>query len=108
MVFGNLIVFGTDRLLGCDLERYFKVRAMGFIYKLIRTRTPSYLSFITETGRSSRTNQLLVPRYYNQQCGDSLRAKGVVDWNSLPNNIRSLSSYDRFRDHCNDFEFRSS
>lgn len=94
MVFGNSIVFVTyaDRLLGFDLESYFKVRAMCFIYKLIRTRTPSYLKFITMTGRSSRTNQLVVPRYYSQQCRDSLRAKGIVDWNSLPNDIRPLTT----------------
>lgn len=98
----------TDRLLGFDLESYFRIRAMCFVFKLIRSRTPSYLDFVNESGYSSKTNQLIVPRFYTRQCKGVLMAKGIVDWNSLPNATRSLNSYVSFRDRCTLFKFGPS
>lgn len=83
----------TDRLLGFDLEKFFKVRAMCYLFKQFRSRLPQYLNFIVETGNSSRTNQLTVPRHYSQQYRNTIMVKGVVDWNSLPCAVRGLSSY---------------
>lgn len=98
----------VDRLLGFNLEKFFKIRAMCFIHKLIRTETPAYLKFITDRGRSRRTNHLVVPRHFSQNDKNTIASRGVVEWNSLPNDIRSLSSYYRFRKCCANFNFRTS
>ena len=46
------------RLLGYQLHEFFKSRAMFFLYKLLRTNTPEYLSDIINIGNSVRTYQL--------------------------------------------------
>ena len=47
----------VDRLWGCSLERFFKLRAMSFLHRLTITKTPRYLSELLVCGFSERTRQ---------------------------------------------------
>ena len=91
-----------DRLLGCSLEEFFKLRAMCLLLKVFWTESSPYLREIFRYSRSDRTGNLLVPLRCTA-LRKSLFGRGVTDWNRLPITLRSVNSYERFKLHCLQF-----
>lgn len=85
------------RFVGYSLFNFLKFRCMSFLFKLIRTKSPRYLSDLIEIDYSSRTKQASIPRC-NAMLRNTLFGKGLVDWNRLPVAVRFSSSYGMF---CN-------
>lgn len=90
------IVNYKEKLLGFSLSKFFRFRASMFLYKLLLTNAPKYLSFLAVTGSSARTKQLKIPRN-STHYGNTLAVKGVVEWNALPIAIRTSRSIGQFR-----------
>lgn len=80
----------VDKLLGFSLSKFFTLRAMLFIHKLIKTKSPGYLKFLINMGASMRTMHLRTPRCSNVY-GSTLAVRGVADWNTLPIIIRTTT-----------------
>lgn len=85
------------RFLGYSLLNFYKFKDMSFLYKLIRLKTPSYLSDLVKIDFSSRTKQVQTVRC-DTMLRNSLFGKGLVDWNRIPVAIRCSGSYEVF---CN-------
>lgn len=93
----------VNRFLGCSLETYLRVRSLCFIYKVDCLGEPAYLKELLIPGHSSRLVQLSVPRFDLALGKRSLLVQGVIDWNSLPLNIRKRSSLNAFKNDCLSF-----
>lgn len=85
------------RFLGYTLQDFFKFRAMSFLFRLIRTKSPRYLMELVKIDFSTRTKQAEIPRC-NAMRKNTLFGKGLVDWNLLPVSIRFSNSHELF---CN-------
>lgn len=61
---------------------FYSFRVMLFLYKLIDTSKPKYLSFIVNTGLSARTRQLKIPRNTSHYT-KALMVRGVAERNTI-------------------------
>lgn len=84
------------RFIGCPLLDFLKFRDMAFLYNLIRTKSPRYLSDLIKINHASRTKQAEIP-IADAMLRDTIFGKGLVDWNLLPVRIRTSSSRELFR-----------
>ncbi len=73
---------------------------MCFLYRLDCSGQPAYLKDLMFHGRSSRTVQLVVPRFEMARCKKTLFVQGIIDWNSIPARIRMVNSSSLFRERC--------
>lgn len=89
----------VERFLGCQLDQFFRLRPMVFLYKLIYSKTPGYLRELLEFGDSDRTYQLAVERM-GRRCKNSLFGRDITDWNGLPVRVRLRGSCYLFRRDC--------
>lgn len=76
------------------LMDHLKLKSMGFIYWLFSAKSPSYLFESIQSGRLTRTRQLVAPWVSD---GSSLFVRGIVDWNALTIGVRYFGSLDLFR-----------
>lgn len=86
----------NDRILGCPLFDYLKFRSSLFIFKLRRSRVPSYLFSKLRFPRSSRSLDLIIPRHLTSFYSNSFFVGALREWNSLPPSVRGASSVETF------------
>lgn len=90
-----------DSIFGCPLSSYHAFRVANFIYKILNTESPKYLSDLLIYGSSRRTCNLKFPSYNKQLRGRSFFVHGVSSiWNNIPTSIRSTSSPSNFKVSC--------
>lgn len=90
-------------LLGCNFYDFFKLRSCITLFKIIKTTTPHYLFTKLQPFRSMRTCNFVLPQYATSHYGGTFFVRGVVFWNQLPLEIRSIDRLDRFRTECREF-----
>lgn len=90
----------VTRLLGCSLVDFLRIRLMCYLFKLDRTGQPAYLKDILSRGHSARSLQFVIPRFTLSVFKKTLFVKGIVDYNSIPVNIRMVNSLNAFRARC--------
>lgn len=94
--FGRVTHFQKS-LIGCHFEDFFKYRSCCQIFKILVTGNPAYLSSKLNTCRNSRTRSLLVPSNQSSYYSQSLFVRGIVNWNSLPINIKTSVNLSNFK-----------
>lgn len=57
----------SNTIFGCNIWKYFDFRFSIFIFKIIHYQEPKYLFDKLEFARSTRTCNLIVPRFTNRQ-----------------------------------------
>ena len=89
----------SSRLLGCNLETYFKLRVATFLFKIINFPVPSYLLPYRSAAVSSRTSNLTIPNYpIGSNYSSSFRVRACNIWNDIqPHNIKRLTSIAAFK-----------
>ena len=85
-----------DHFLVCDLQGYFKLRPMTFLYNITGKRSPDYLYELLSYGPSERSRQLVVPNLSYKSCF----YRWYVQWNHLPTEVRQSGSCNIFRRRC--------
>lgn len=84
------------RFVGYSLQNFFKFTAMSFLFKLILTKSPRYLSDLINIDYSTRRKQADIP-----MCSTMLRntifGMGLADWNLLSVQTRFSNSYESFK-----------
>lgn len=92
----------AKRFVGFSLFNFLKFRCMAFLFKLVRSQAPPYLSELIKIDFATRTKQAEIPRC-NAMLRNTLFGKGLVDWNLLPVAIRFSGSLglfcSRYSDH---------
>ena len=77
----------------------------SFVYRSLHGTAPAYLSDLvtpytpSRSLRSSDLDLLAVPRSNTTLGSRGFRSAGPRIWNSLPQNIRTIDTYSRFRSH---------
>ena len=85
----------------------FKVATL--VYKLMKTRQPSYLSelisdYVPARQLRSSSKILLVESFFRLKMGRrSFRYVGPVTWNNIPEDIRTIGTLSSFRKHLSHF-----
>lgn len=87
----------TKSILGSNLESYLKIRNILFLYKLIRYRQPCYLYRKLNLVQSSRTHNIIVPRYKTLTASRLFFVSVVRIWNSLPTSIKCITMFGCFK-----------
>ena len=92
----------SSRLLGCNLETYFKLRAATFLFKIVNFPVPSYLLPYRSTAISNRTSNLALPIYpLGSSFGSSFRVRACNIWNDIqPHSVKRLTSIAAFKKQC--------
>lgn len=103
-------VFNLDRLasvshlqhhlIGCPFKNFARMRSCLFLHKLAKHQVPRYLYNKLQCARSSRLNKFIVPRFQSSKYGNSFFVRGVVFWNSLPNDLSHVISPITFKRNC--------
>jgi hypothetical protein len=86
------------RILGVSLNDYFDLRINMMTYRLLQKYSPSYLFDRFQRARSTRTMNLIVPRYNTTHRSSSFFVRGVSNWNAVPPVIKMEPSLAAFRD----------
>jgi hypothetical protein len=71
----TLVGFWASRLM---------IRMNMMTYRLLQTRSPSYLFDRFQLASSTRTMNLIVPRYNTTHKSSSFFVRGVSNWNAVP------------------------
>ena len=94
----------SDNLLDIDSSMEIRrLRSLAIeIYKTLNNLNPRYTKsiFYKKNNRTSnrRANNLEVNKFNSVKYGrNSLRSLGPLLWNSLPNDVRSFNSLDKFK-----------
>ena len=94
----------SQKIVGCTLEQYYKLRTCCFIFCLIQSQKPSYLYKQLIFSKSLRTKCLIIPRHNLSHTSSSFLVKSIIIWNSLPLFIRDTSSATCFKNICMKFK----
>jgi len=87
----------NTKVLGCSLENHFKIRNCIFLHKIIQTKTPPYLFDKLRFAVSSRSANLIIPKYKYTVSERLFFVNAIRLWNSLPVSIRSISESGKFK-----------
>lgn len=90
-----------NSVLGSSLTVFYKVRALTFIFGVIRKGTPEYL---TGFFRFSQISSLRLVRSGHQSrfIYRNVLVDGVRLWNELPLALRKITTLKRFKSECRD------
>lgn len=84
-------------IFGCTLECYLEHRIAVFIFRVIKTRSPSYIFRRLSFSASTRTLNLNLPSFSTTVMDKSFIVRAAKIWNSLPLKIKSLDRVEQFR-----------
>lgn len=85
-------------ILGVGLHEYLQCRRLMFMYVLIKTGKPSYLTDALTFLQSSRLrSNLIVPNFQYNQYFKSFFVFDAIKWNDLPEDIKASPSYSIFK-----------
>ena len=96
----------VDRFLGCSLDTFLKVRSMCFLHKIYWSGKPEYLRELLLSGVSARSMQLRIPHFDLALGKKTFFVQGLIDWNSIPANIRTIRSIQVFKNRCTELFHR--
>lgn len=88
------------QLLGCSFQDFFKLRVCLTLFKIIKFSSPLYLKDKLQAFQSQRARNFIIPQYNTSHYGNTLFVRGIVYWNSLPNDIKNNNSVSGFRQDC--------
>lgn len=87
-------------VLGCTFSSYLKFRCCLALFRLLHKKSPAYLIEKFTLSSSSRTNNLVIPKFKFKHLQSSFVVYGSGLWNSLPHFIKHLESEAAFRAAC--------
>lgn len=87
----------SNSLLGCSFKQYLDLRALLFIYNVIKGPTPDYLKGKISFVGSSRTRHLRSRLPRTSQMSSSIFVQGIRLWNSMPLGMRNSGSVVSFK-----------
>lgn len=87
----------TLQILKCEIQTYFNIINLNFLYKLINTQCPRYLFEKLKFAQSSRTYNLILPKFKYLVSSRMFFVSTVKHWNSLPTQIKMLRNYSLFK-----------
>lgn len=90
-------------LLGCPFIKFYKFRSCMTLFKIIKTKTPDFLFSKLTPFRGTRTRNFRIPNHSSSYYSQSFFVRGVVSFNSLPNNIKSIEATTHFRDELRSY-----
>lgn len=90
-------------LLGCSLQAFYAHRSCLFLRNLMINQTPVILHEKLLQSRGRRLLNLVVPANNTLCYASSLFVRGVVNWNSLPPDVKRSSSEASFKSGCIEF-----
>lgn len=86
----------SKSLLGCSFPNYVKYRYCCTVFKVLY-ESPNYLANFFQRGRSTRTNDLILPRINSSATKHSFKIRGIGLWNGLPQTCKSAISFSLFK-----------
>lgn len=84
-------------LIGCNFSKFCKFRSCVTLHRIITSKSPNYLYDKLTPFRNSRTQSYLIPNHSSFYYSQSFFARGIVNWNSLPINIKLIYSKHNFK-----------
>lgn len=84
-------------ILNMPFDHLLAYRALVLLSNVIETRQPSYLFDKLRFGSSSRSHQLIYPRFTCLTSERQFLVSSIRLWNSLPGQIRRCGGTERFR-----------
>ena len=88
----------SNKILGLSLKNFLKFRRLIFMYTILSTKKPEYLYSKLDVLPSARLQKLRVPRFNYSPYGRSFFICDIVNWNSLPLNIRNKPNLHSFKE----------
>lgn len=85
----------SNVIFGCNIWKYFDFRFSIFIFKVICFQEPKYLFDKLKFSKSSRTCNLIIPRFTNKQ-KDMFSVRAAELWNKLPNEVKRMTDLNEF------------
>lgn len=87
-----------NRVVGCPIMEFLKLRRQVLIFKLLINKAPQYL--YNKLQMSTRSNVLILPRHSTTQYNKSFFVNAVSSYNSLPTIIKQSSTLTSFKSRC--------
>ena len=84
----NHISNHTKDFLHFDVENFIVFRLLVYFYKIIATQSPRYLVNEFAFSRSSRNQQIVVPRVFNTIYERSFTVRVARSWNCFPKELK--------------------
>lgn len=84
-------------LIGCPFAQFYRFRSCCTIQKIIFTKKPNYLLSKLRPFRQTRTLNYLLPHFNSSYYSQSMFARGIVFWNSLPVSTKSCTTIVSFK-----------
>lgn len=97
-----------QNLIGCNLEGFYAYRSCMFLRSLLTNNSPAVLHRRLMQTRGRRLQNLIIPANNTVCYASSLFVRGVVNWNSLPPEVKRSSSEVIFKRGCIDFWNRNN
>ena len=91
-------IYRRFRLL--KFEQIYRFMTEAYVYKSLSSGLPSIFEHRNQSvhlTRESTRNLLTIPRVFTTQSGQSIRVSGPKTFNSIPQTIREVSSYNTFK-----------
>jgi len=92
-----------NRILGIGILEYVEFRSLLFLFKVVKTRSPSYIYDKLRFAQSARTRILIPPRTTVTNTFNSLLFNGINVYNRLPKHIRCAPTIGEFKRVCIDY-----
>lgn len=87
----------VNSFLGCAFDNWVKNRVLIMLFKVIRTKLPVYIYNRLIFARSTRTNNIILPRHSSSIMSNSFILRSARLWNRLHVNTRSSSTLAQFK-----------
>lgn len=86
-----------QQLLGCSFHNFLKLRYCLALFKIVNTEKPSYLFDKLRPFQGTRNRNFILCHHNTSHYGGTLFVRGIVNWNLLPSEIKSIRNYKSFR-----------
>jgi hypothetical protein len=93
----------SSEILGCTLTCFYKYKDCLLVRNLLKNGQPKYLRELLNTGVSSRSQNLILPRCSSVLRSKTFFASGPSAYNSLPTAIKTMQSEKGFKTACIDY-----
>lgn len=87
-------------LLGYPFYNFIQARSCIIMHSIITQKCPAYLFSKLQPFRSSRLKAYVIPAHTTAFYGSTFFVRGVSQWNSLPNSLKTQQSLKMFKKQC--------
>lgn len=92
-----------NNILGYSLNKYINIQILIFLYKIITTQLPDYLYSEIVFAKSTRTLNLIVPKFSFDFYKSCFFVHAITLWNTLNPDVKRCKTVNLFRRACENF-----